>query len=311
MKKTEFTYPSADGKTVIHAILWEPETSPHAVLQIAHGITEHIGRYGEFARYFTDRGYAVVGNDHLGHGTSVCPDDPKPMYFGPAGSWNFVTADIRTCAERVKGQFPDIPYILLGFSLGSFAVRCLLGESPDLADLTVWAGTGQTGAVGRALAAAVVKREEKRSGDTENTPLLQKLTMETYNKRFAPVRTPSDWLCSNPAAVDDYRADPLCGDGFTVGAFRELLVGMKVSASAAHVAKTDKTLPVLLISGKDDPVGDCGKGVDRVYAQLKKCGFADVEKHLFDGMRHDLFREENREDVFACIHGWIADRRKT
>ncbi len=305
MKKSEFSFLSANGKTIIRGFLWEPECAPKALIQIAHGITEHMGRYEAMAAYFTERGYAIAGHDQLGHGRSLDVQEPLPMYFGPTGSWRFVVRDLESCVQLLKTKFPGAPHCLLGFSLGSFAVRCLLGERPDAANAAIWAGTGQTSGAERWFAGTIAKREEKRFGDKKGTPMLQKLTMDTYNQKFKPCRTGSDWLCANPAAVDEYIADPLCGEGFTVGAFRELLTGMAISASDAHVAKMNPALPILLVSGAEDPVGSFGKGVNAVEAQLKRHGFVDVEKQLFAGMRHDLFRESVCLDVYECMLNWL------
>ncbi len=230
------------------------------------------------------------------------------MYFGPSGSFKYVVDDVKTCTSITKAEHPGLPVCLVGFSLGSFVVRCLLGDEGYSVDASVWVGTGQTSGIERFLAGIVVKQEERKFGDAVGTPTLQKLTMETYNKRFAPCRTTADWLCANDAAVDEYIADPLCGDGFTVGSFRELLSGMATSASDAHVKKIRRDLPILLISGGDDPVGGFGKGVEAVSRQLKKHRFADVEKKIFAGMRHDVFHEVDAAAVFETIAEFVETR---
>ena len=130
MVKREFTYPSADGKTAIHAVEWLPEESPRAVLQIAHGVSEYVLRYKDFARYLTERGFAVVGNDHLGHGSSVAAGAPR-LYFGPKGSWQTVVDDLYTLRCHCGKEFPGVPYALLGHSMGSFMARTILCKYPD------------------------------------------------------------------------------------------------------------------------------------------------------------------------------------
>ncbi len=308
MKRSDFSYLSANGTISIHGCIWEPDTPPLGIIQIAHGITEHMGRYEEFAQYFTALGYVVAGNDHLGHGRSLDPENPMPMYFGPRGSWQYVLDDIRICNCMLKERYPGIFLCLLGFSLGSFAVRCLLGDAPELADLTIWAGTGKMKAPEVAIARAVANLEARRYGDTRDTPLLHKMTMDTYNQRFRPCRTAADWICGTPEAVDDYLADTLCGEGFTVSSFRALLDGMTISDRDAQVAKMNRAMPVLLLSGSDDPVGKFGKGPREVLEQLKKHQFRDVSLQIFDGMRHDIFREAGRAQVFSCIKNWLNVR---
>ena len=142
MKTREFTFPSADGKTAIHAVEWLPEGAPRAVLQIVHGVSEYILRYEPFAAYLTERGFAVVGHDHLGHGTSVAPGG-KRLYIGPKGSWDFVVQDIETLRCMSRERFPGIPLFMLGHSMGSFLARTHLIRFPAATDGAVIMGTGQ------------------------------------------------------------------------------------------------------------------------------------------------------------------------
>ena len=307
MKKTDFSYLSADKKTKIHAVCWEPEQPPVAVLQITHGITEHIGRYQDVADYFVQKGLVVAGNDHLGHGCSVDSNNPLPAYFGSEGSWRYVEADVKTCTGMLRQQYPGVLHCLLGFSLGSFVVRCLLGDEPELTDMAILAGTGQMKNYELSIAQRIVKREEKKHGDLKDTPLIHKLTMETYNRHYAPCRTASDWLCANPEAVDEYMADPLCGDGFTISSFRELLCAMKACSAPEHLARMKEATPVLFLSGKEDAVGDFGKGAEKAADLFRKAGMRDVSVQLFDGMRHDIFWEKEYEKVYECIYDWMKE----
>ncbi len=301
MKKTEFTFLSSNGSTTLHAYIWEPDAAPKAMIQISHGITEHMGRYENMGQYFAARGYVVAGHDALGHGVSIDPADPKPMYFGPDGSWRFVVEDLHLCALELKRRFPNIPHCLLGLSLGSFAVRCLQGEHPELADLGVWAGTCHLTPAEIAIAKAVTKLEQHRFGDSVDTPLVHKLTMDTYNKCFEPCRTGSDWLLATPEALDEYVADPLCGDSFTVGSFRDLLDGMKQCCNEGFMRRMNRNTPILLMSGTLDPVGKFGKSVAAVRDQLLKNQFQHVQLQLFEGMRHDIFRERDYLMTFQYL----------
>ncbi len=305
MKRTDFHYPSSDGKNNIHAVIWEPEQPAVGLIQIAHGITEHMGCYEKFAGFFCGKGYIVAGNDHLGHGLSQDKTEDLPAYFGPKGSWSFVTKDIISCSAHLKEAYPGLPLCLMGFSLGSFAVRCIVSEEAQLADMTVWAGTGQMKNMEIAIAKAVVALEEARFGDKNCTPLIHKLTMDTYNQKFKPCRTEADWLCANSEAIDAYIADPLCCSDFTVSSFRELLSGMSICSSKNHLSSMKKELPILLLSGDKDPVGNFGKGVEAVYEQLKASGFSSVEKQLFPDMRHHIFLEKDSLAVFERIYSWL------
>ena len=225
MTRNEFTFPSADGKTGIHAVEWLPEGHPRAVLQVSHGVAEYVLRYEPLAEYFTARGFAVAGHDHLGHGGSVAPGGAR-LYFGPKGSWNWVVDDLYTRYNLLKKQFPDIPLFLLGHSMGSFLARTYLIRYPGTVDGAVIMGTGQMSPALVAAGRAVAALERRRVGEDQASPAVDRLAFGAYNKQFAPNRTGFDWLSLNPENVDRYIADPLCGGSASIGLFREMLEGL-------------------------------------------------------------------------------------
>ena len=301
----EFTFPSADGKTAIHALEWLPEgRSPIAVLQISHGVAEYILRYAPFARYLTDRGFAVVGHDHLGHGDSAI--GAAPLYFGGKGSWDFVVRDIEKRRRLAREKFPAVPYFLLGHSMGSFLARTYLIRYPGQVDGAVIMGTGQMGApliAGGRLVAAV---ESARLGEDKPSPVVDKLAFGAYNKRFAPNRTTHDWLSINPRNVDDYLAHPQCGGVPTTGLFREMLGGIAFIKKAENLKKMDLHTPVLFISGAMDPVGDFGRGVKKAYESFRAAGVEDVSLKLYPELRHEILNEDCRETVYEDIFCWLT-----
>lgn len=307
MTKKEFFYPSADGKTKIHAVEWRPEKEPVGVLQIAHGVTEYILRYEEFAEYLTDKGFIVVGNDHLGHGKSIA-EGAKPMYFGPKGSWNWVVKDIKSLKDMAKEKYPDIPYYMLGFSLGSFVLRTFLIDYPGDLDGAILMGTGQMSPIAIKIAKLMANKEAKKAGEENSTPTIHQLTFGTYNKIFAPNRTEYDWLCANEQALDEYIADPQKGGDFSAGLFRELLDGMLYSSSEKRAWWMDKKLPILLISGDKDPVGDCGKGVRATEKVLRKAGVKDISVKMYSGLRHDILHEKEKDQVYADVYNWLNEK---
>ena len=307
MKKFEFSYMSKDNKTQIHAVEWLPEEQPKAILQIAHGVTEYILRYEEFAKFLTEKGIAVVGNDHLGHGNSIS-ENTEPMYFGPEGSWDWVVEDIKTCMDLTKAKYPNIPYYLLGFSLGSFVVRTHLIKYQEKLDGAIIVGTGQTPSFQIALAKFMANKEGKKVGENHTSETIRKLTFETYNKVFAPNRTKYDWLCANEESIDEYIKDPMRGGDMSAGLFREMLTGMAFTAKQDNINKTDKDLPILFLSGDKDPVGEQGKGVERAYNCFKKAGIKSVNMKLYPELRHDILREKCRQDVFDDIYNFIYSK---
>ena len=308
MIKNELFFPSSDKQTNIHMVIWEPEGEVLGVIQVVHGITEHIMRYEDIASYFTKKGISVVGIDLIGHGLST-NNGQKVMYFGENGSWNYVVEDVNRCFVHTKEMYPNIPYTLLGFSLGSFIVRTFLINKPGVVDGAILVGTGQTSSIEISLAQSIVKKETKKYGDNVATDMIRKLTFETYNKKFKPNRTPYDWLCSNNQAIDEYVVDELRGENITVGLFRELLYGMKYTGDKNNIRKMSMGKPILFLSGDNDPVGNFGKGVEKAYKDYKNCGALDVSMKIYDGLRHDILHEENRESIFEDIYSWLKTRR--
>ena len=305
MVKNEFYYLSSDNKTQIHAVEWKPEKEIIGVIQIAHGVTEHILRYEQFAKFFTQKGFVVVGNDHLGHGTSIAKNS-KPMYFGPKNSWNFVVQDIETCRKMTKEKYSDIPYVLLGFSLGSFLVRTyLIDYAKEPIDASIIMGTGYIPNFKIAIAKMIANNEAKKVGDENTSPVIKSLTFETYNKLFKPNRTECDWLCSNEKAIDEYLADPLRGKNYSAGLFIELLSGMQYTSNLKNIKKMNKKIPIFLLSGDKDPVGEFGKGVIKTFDILRKAGIENVDIKLYKDLRHDILHEENRNNIYADIYNWL------
>lgn len=305
MVRNEFTFLSADGKTPIHAVEWLPESQVRAVLQISHGVSEYILRYEPFAEYLTARGFAVVGHDHLGHGQSVAEGSAR-LYFGPKGSWNWVVDDIDQRRNLAKEKFPQVPYFLLGHSMGSFLARTYLIRYPGAVDAVVIMGTGQMPPAVIAGGMAVAAEEARRVGEDQVSPLVDKLSFGAYNKRFAPNRTNFDWLSLNQDNVDRYIADPLCGGNATIGLFREMLGGLSFIAKPKNLKRMNLNIPVLFISGEMDPVGDCGKGVQRAYESFRKAGVRDVSLKLYPELRHEILNETCRETVYDDIYQWLA-----
>lgn len=306
MKREEFYYKSADNITNIHACIWIPDNTPIGIIQIAHGVTEYILRYEDFANYFASKGYLVIGNDHIGHGLSVAEGKEK-MYFGPKGSWNFVVKDIKKCVDLTKERYPNIPYILLGFSLGSFLVRTYLIDYPGTVEKAIIMGTGQISPIAIKLAIMMANSEAKKVGEECSTEKIHDLTFGTYNKIFAPNKTEYDWLCANENVLNEYINDPLRGGDFSAGLFREMLNGMLYTSKLKNIKRMNTNIPIFLISGEKDPVGNCGKGVVKTYKDFKKCGMKRIDIKLYTNDRHDILHEKDRENVYQDIFQWIKN----
>ena len=300
MNKVEFNYMSSNGSTLIHCIKWIPD-NPIGVIQIVHGITEHIGRYEEFASYMANLGYIVVGNDHLGHGKSIINDKPK-MYIGKLGSWDYLVKDIHTLYELISEEY-KLPTYLIGFSLGSFVSRHYLIDYNPNYQKVILVGTGiQPGLVLNILK-MIVKGEVKKIGEENTSKFIKDLSFGTYNKQINDTKTDCDWLTSSEEEINKYLNDPLVGKDITGSLFYELLDGMIYTSKLSNIKKM-KDLPILLLSGLDDPVGSKGSGVKKLESIYKKNNI-DVSIKLYEGKRHDLFHETNKLEVFKDIEEYI------
>ncbi len=307
MVRREFSLPSSDGKTALHAVAWRPEGAVRAVLQIAHGVAEHILRYEGLASYLTERGVAVAGHDHLGHGTSL-PEGGAALYFGPRGSWDLVVEDLYRLGRSAEGAFPGVPRFLLGHSMGSFLVRSYLIRYPGTVRGAVLMGTGWTAPPVLAAGLAAAEAECARLGEDRPSPLVNQLAFGPYRRPFAPCRTDLDWLSANAENVDRYIADPLCGGAVTGGLFRELLSGIRAIQRPAALRRMNRNTPVLFLSGGDDPVGAMGRGVSRTERAFRRAGVRDVTRILYPGLRHELLHEVQRELVCADLFRWMEAR---
>ena len=304
MAKTEFYFPSSDGKTSIHAVEWLPEGDPIGVYQIAHGVAEYALRYEPFAEFLNSKGFVVVANDHIGHGLSVA-EGAAALYFGEKDGWTHVVDDMFELRKRTGQKYPGLPYFLMGHSMGSFLTRTYLIRYPGSVKAAIIMGTGQQPGymvAGGRLAAKVIG---KKSGYDKFNETVDGLAFGAYNKPFEPKRTNYDWLSANEENVDKYIADPLCGGGATTGLFLEMLGGIGFVGKQSNVEKMDKNIPILFISGEMDPVGDLGKGVRKAYESFRKAGVKDVELKLYPGLRHEILNEKEKDQVYADIWAWV------
>lgn len=304
MKREHFDF-SGQNKTALPGYIWLPEGEVKAVVQIAHGMTEHMGRYEAFADHLCPMGIAVAGFDLRGHGKN--PGDPETASFGEGG-WAASVEDMRMFYELLKNRFSGAPLYMLGFSLGSFLLREYLIKYPGEGEIAgaVIMGTGHQPGWLLSVMMGIVKGQIKKSGFDGTTDLVRKLSFGTYNQKFKPNRTAADWLCADEAELNGYLADPLVRKDISAGLFLELLGSMKRAGNACCYGK----LPVLLISGQDDPVGDGGKGVRALCQRMKKAGTENVTMKLFPGARHDLLHEERNgaDDARKLIADWILSQ---
>lgn len=302
---TDFYYPSAGGG-MIHGCRWEPAGEPVAVLQIVHGVAEHVYRYDKFASFLAEKGILVVAADHMGHGLSIGDGEAIGVF---RGGWFKALADVHRLFQYTHKENPSIPYILLGHSMGSFLARSFLCRYPDsgisaaILSGTAWMHRAVINS-GKAAATLVGKRQ----GMQTPSKFLNDMMFGSYCNRIDNPRTPCDWLTRDEKIVDDYVADPLCGFTITPALAKDMMTGLRYIQEPANLAKMAKNLPVWFIAGEEDPVGGYGSGVKRATKEFEKAGMEHVSLKLYPQCRHEVLNELNKEEVFEDVLTWLKEQ---
>lgn len=303
----DFYFQSSTGRTSIHALKCVPDGKPRAVVQIAHGIAEHIDRYRPFMEFLADNGFVAAGNDHLGHGKSIRVPEEQGFFAEKDGWWRVVD-DMDKLHDIMSNEYPELPYVLFGHSMGSFLTRTYLIKHPDKYDGVILSGTGHQSpalVLGGNAAASVMAKLNGAMGDGAK---LDSLAFGTYLNKIENPRTKFDWLSRDTEQVDKYIADPLCGFVGKIGLYRDMMQGIKFITDKKNIAQMNKEKPVYFMSGNGDPVGDYGKGVERAYNAFCDAGLHDVFMRLYPGGRHEMLNETNKEQVYQDILNWLNEK---
>lgn len=301
--KKEFYFLSKDGVTQIHGIEWIPEGEVTAVLQMCHGMVEYIDRYHDFASFMAENGIYVVGHDHLGHGQSVTSPEKLGYFSGNEGN-GCVVSDIHQVRVLTEKKYPNVPYFILGHSMGSFLVRQYLGQySRGLAGAIVM-GTGEQPDIVLSAGKLVCKIIAHLKGWDYRSKFVNNMAIGGYEKKMGKA-----WLTKDKTVVQKYTDDPLCGFIFTVNAYYNMFYGMSKMNEQEKACKTQKNLPMLFVAGVDDPVGNCGKGVKNVFHLYQKNGYQDVEMKLYPEDRHEILNELDKDVVYQDILTWLENRK--
>ena len=299
--KNEFFYPSKDGITKIHAIEWVPEGEVKAILQICHGMVEHIDRYDEFARFMVSKGFYVVGHDHLGHGKSVTSNEKLGYFHHPNGN-EAVISDIHQLRELTQEKYPNLTYFMMGHSMGSFLLRQYLGLHSEGLSGAVIMGTGYKSdfiayaGIFTCKLLSIFKGWEHRSKFVNNT------AVGGYEKKLG-----LSWISKNPENQEKYLNDPLCNFIFTLNAYYNLFLGISLMNAQEKECKVLKSLPMFFVSGAEDPVGECGKGVEKVVLLYRPRGYQNVQMKLYLDATHEIINELDREVVYKDIFDFLQN----
>lgn len=304
MKRETFMYEGV-GSIKIFTYKWSPEvdTKIKGVIQIAHGMSETIARYGRTAEFLTEAGFIVYGSDHRGHGQTA--DDEKKLGYLEEDCFNLMVEDMHRLLNIIKKENGNLPIFLLGHSMGSFLTQrfiCLYGKELDGAILSGTNGSmGIMADIGRNVAKIIMSIY----GKDQKSTLLDKLTLGGFNKSFKPCRTDFDWLSRDEKEVDKYVKDPCCGYVYNSSFYYDLLGGLKLIAKEEEINKIPKGLPIYIFSGDKDPVGKFGIGVLKLVNAYKRAGIEDLDYILYKDGRHEMLNEKNREEVIKNLIEWL------
>lgn len=306
----EFSYDSRDGQTKIHAMEWKPSDKqmpsgkPVCILQIIHGMTEHIGRYDEFARFLAGKGILVVANDHLGHGESLGPDKLYG-YFCENDPATVVVRDVHRLKKLTQANYPGVPYLIFGHSMGSYILRNYLVKYGTGIDGAIIAGTGFNSATQVSVGLTVAKLFGIGSNAKKEVKLLHKVAFGKYLSRIDHPKTEKDWLTKDEKIVEKYLADPKCQFNFKVNGYITLGTLVKRAQDEKAWESIPKKLPILITSGADDPVGNWGEGPQKLYDTFLNLDMTKTQLKLYNKDRHEILQEVDRETVYVDLYNWI------
>ncbi len=307
VKKEEITFDSRDGKSKIHALRWVPEGKIICIVQIVHGMAEYIERYEALAQYLGEKGILVTGDDHLGHGKSVGKEGAYG-YFCDQDPATVVVRDVHRLKKITQEEYPGIPYVLLGHSMGSFILRNYLFKYGTGIQGAIICGTGSQPKLLVKFCRLIAGVQGIFLGQKHVAKMIDHLAFGSYNKKIPNAKTAFDWLCTDEKVVDAYMNDDLCGFTFTVNGFKTLFTLLDRLNQEENLNAMPKELPVYFIAGDMDPVGNYGEGVKKAYRDFEKAGMKKISLKLYAGGRHELLNEKNKQQVYEDIYPWIMER---
>ena len=291
---------TAEDSHRIHLQSWAPPGDARGVIQLLHGLGEHIGRYERFAHAAVGRGYVVYGHDHRGHGLS----EGERGYFADEEGWHKVVEDVRLVNDHIREMHATIPVIMLGHSMGSFIAETFAMHYGGRLQGLLLSGSSWPRRIQLLPGRLLAKLESLRVGKRGDSALINALGFGAFNRPFRPVRTEMDWLSRDEAEVDRYVADPLCGGPFTCGLWLDFLGGLFELGSDKSLARIPADLPILITGGSADPVGG-EKGMTRLAMHYMQSMHQRVKLKIYPEGRHEMLNEINREEVTTDWLDWI------
>jgi alpha-beta hydrolase superfamily lysophospholipase len=303
-EKQTFIFSAADDQQIF-CHRW-PIPVPRAIVQLVHGGAEHAGRYSALARALNDQGYCVYAEDHRGHGRTGLLNG-KLGDMGEVNAFERVCEDVLDLGERAQVENPGIPLIILGHSLGSLITQRILLQHSELYAAAILSGSPDI--LDIANVADVVHAEASRLGRSAVSDTLEAGILEGFNAAFPDAATPYEWLTRDPGQIDLYEDDPWCGFPLCTGAWQDLIAAMLVTTESPVVAAVRNDIPVYILSGEDDPVHNNWTAIDRLAGNYSDGGLEDLTVKGYQGGRHEMFNELNRDEVVVDLLAWLNMKR--
>lgn len=298
-------FTSSEGKKQIYYEIIEPTKGrrPKAVIQVIHGMCEYFGRYKEFSDFMTKHGYVVAGDDHLGHGRTATNEEERG-FFAYSSGWRFLVRDEKKMTDILREKYPDVPIVIFGHSMGSFIARLYMSWYPDGIAGALFMGTSS--GVPAGAASTAVKLLENAAGTKTHLNSGQWMFYNFLTRRVPDKTGELDWITRDKEKTEFFKNDPLGDFAFTAGAYRDLVKLLSEISDRDWAYSLPVDMPIMLMSGEEDPIGDYGKGVRKVYRRLVKAGMKNVSIRLYVDARHELINEINRQEVYEDILNWVG-----
>jgi alpha-beta hydrolase superfamily lysophospholipase len=307
MRSDSFTFAADDGHPLFVYRFRPDEGTPlRGIVHIAHGMAEHAARYARVAEALTAAGYLVQADDHRGHGKTA-RSAADLGFIASAGGFDRCVRDLDQLIARAKEESPGLPVALFGHSMGSFLTQGFLIEHGAKIQAAVLSATAGKPPAIATIGKGVARLERLRRGERAPSKIIDAMSFGQYNKAFAPTRTEFDWLSRDPAEVDKYVADPLCGFSCSTALWVDLLDALSAIARPAAQARIPKELPIYVFSGSEDPVGERTKSVQQLLGAYQRAGLTRVTSRFYPGGRHEMLNETNREEVTRDLVAWLGE----
>lgn len=302
------TFTSENHTNNIKYYIYLPDDEPKGIIQILHGMCEYFKLYESLINYFTLQGYIVCGNDHLGHGSSVKKSDDLG-YFAEKDGYICLVEDVNSLTKIMKQKYKVLPYILVGYDMGSFILRQYITKYAEHLDGVIIIGTTDEEYLSKIWRKPAISAERKKGGEYRNEKLHTEL-LNSFSKKISNPRTKFDWLSRDASYVDSYANDEKCNFVFSNSAFDDLYALLNQITSKDWAQKVPTNLPILMLSGQEDPIGNFGKGIKKINKSLINACVEDVKIKIYEGCRHNILNELNKKEIYKDIFEWINEHTK-